>query len=1402
MREVTRIYSRLPSDAGIVFEGFENITIKSRLNVKKKLEEFIEIVKSEKKPTMRVIIGEWGEGKTDAFRRYIKPVAERQGYHAFFLSASTISNSFELADIKRLINATPSSSLQFLVVLFASIKSESEITFLPEPSEFTDSTEFVEESLLRLFKDKNKLIIFIDEFEELLLNPSILKKIISGIKETINGQYRPVYEKGKFEGCLHFIIAATPDAFYKLQVSEDTSLIFGGLGRRIGIIELPEIRKEEGIPFLWELLGYCYEGNLPIPLPIRSIGILNGIYKISCGNPGNMVSKLHRLMNSAKINDSTLRIIDYNLFIDFFRNEQIFVYGGATPCIELENYNRILNIIKDQKRIETGRKCEETLKLLIGEYKPFSVSEIEKRIKIKDVPNIVNIINNNLRRIGIHKAILSIAKLEKSKTLDDVKNKLSEFIIKEKDTEIIKIGGYIESVKDFIDRITFYDIIDGKLRLEVYLPIDDESVASFFGGIDDDRLVEIRNKLRKLCDSSERYYLIGDELLSQIFPTPIPKELEFIRDRELKMKLWREVTRKLVQQYEIFFPDALLTIFETSKIFDIKKIKDQKGVSFVKLIMNGKQINTLFFAVNGDLKGEDIDKIHKYIKSLKPPIHLVLAFYTGDITEQAEEKIENKELGKNGENIIMPIKLHTTLLKRILIMHRVYCEYPDKINNELFFTETKKVIQQDLEIDNKLNEWFIEQKSLGLIVTNPILEFARSSKELADSLKFYINFLGENLSPEDVFKKNRKELQKYIKYGSRIGFIPDIESIKTLENISIDLENNGFLKRKGKKYQVIEHSVEKRILKIVNAHKGKIDIKSLEEYFIIDSSNKRILRDLFLNILEHKGRISRKGDYIQINNEEELRQELELLYQNLRVNINRNIRRYGYCFIKKQRESKIVSLDDFWNFVSTQYSEVNEKLKGIVNIRLQKLFLLCKLMEYFSEEWLEAIKIAKKKADERISETEEKLNIFKFEIENLCNDIEKLMKIVIDINGIEEYRKATELFEEIKNVEESEYEKLQTLFEKYYKENKGETFFEFKRNTTEYPYFNMRFFVIDILAGKFDNIREYLSRKLDSIKEELEKISNDLENISSRIKSKEVSNKFILSYEVLKYLKICSKNVMPSLQQEKIDKTSITEIEKLINHNLKPIRENISAIEQLIKYLGNLHNQEKKIHEISKKVTNSIKDAKEIIDLKEYKQKFEETRKKFGNLLNDFNAKSAEISSSMDKDPSEFLDYLEKELNLIDYLNGLFLEINQIEKEIKEIQNKYQQKTLNYLEELTNIIRVVSEKKKINTASLLERINLFKTKLKETKVRKFSEIEKGINEIRKNFYEIIGKALSKEELLVLENVTKLLKESKIVWIDQLYDIIKKEASIDMDTLNQIIWKLSKEGYLKLGLSLV
>jgi len=84
----TRIFNRLPNIAGVHFDGFEGFKIKSREIVKESIEDFLKYCREEARGTAaRIILGEWGEGKTEAYYRYIK----HQLLQSFILRTKKIS---------------------------------------------------------------------------------------------------------------------------------------------------------------------------------------------------------------------------------------------------------------------------------------------------------------------------------------------------------------------------------------------------------------------------------------------------------------------------------------------------------------------------------------------------------------------------------------------------------------------------------------------------------------------------------------------------------------------------------------------------------------------------------------------------------------------------------------------------------------------------------------------------------------------------------------------------------------------------------------------------------------------------------------------------------------------------------------------------------------------------------------------------------------------------------------------------------------------------------------------------------------------------------------------------------------------------------------------------------------
>jgi hypothetical protein len=297
---------------------------------------------------------------------------------SFLIAATSIKNSYELSNVKKIHDTTTMSSLRFLVSVMCSIEEQYLKTDFLNKSE--DAEEYVSDVLLYL-KDKNnltKICIFIDEFEDLLATQRMLTLIISGIKEVINGEYEPIAESGILSGFFHIVIAATPDSFYKIQTFQGISEIFGGLGRRTGIIRLPPVSLEEGVHFLFELLEYAYDYSLPEILPINDAGFFQGTYYISQGNLGNMVSLLTRLLSSAIKNDEEINIINYDDYLRFFKRTEIYVFGANTDCLDSNRYDKIIDILKEGENDDLRKNCVLLFDYLIGHFRPISEKEINK----------------------------------------------------------------------------------------------------------------------------------------------------------------------------------------------------------------------------------------------------------------------------------------------------------------------------------------------------------------------------------------------------------------------------------------------------------------------------------------------------------------------------------------------------------------------------------------------------------------------------------------------------------------------------------------------------------------------------------------------------------------------------------------------------------------------------------------------------------------------------------------------------------------------------------------------------------------------------------------------------------------------------------------------------------------
>ncbi|MEM3580018.1 MAG: hypothetical protein QXU11_07525 [Thermoproteota archaeon] len=1406
MVNVTRIFNRLPSDAGVTFEGFEEIKVGSRESVRKKLEDFIEYCRIAKKPAIRAILGEWGEGKTDAYRRYIQPKSQAEGNYAFFVSASTLANGYELPSIKRLLDTTPLSAVRFLVVLFSCIKEESKEVKIPEVGKYTNAYSYLNDVLSNLINGKKsqRIFVFIDEFEELLLNPPRLKDIISGIKEVINGRFEAIDEKGEYAGCLHFVIAVTPDAFYRLQIDPEIASIFGGLGRRTGVIELPQIRKQEGMEFLYALLKYSYNNSLPEPLPFSNLGVFCVLFRITQGNPGNLVSLFVRLMSSAKLGDEQIRIIDNEHLLTFLGNEEVFVYGGTTACLDTNALFRILKVVEEQRVKEIGEKCVSLLKIFLGELKPFSIAELETRIGSREIKNIINIINESLKiKEKMERAILKLSPLREGKTFNDIMQAFNEYIIVEKDKKFLRIDSYHEGLEEFEDRITYFTLEKDKIAPRIYLPSERYSLMSFLEGITLDKAIEIENLIkRKLC-KDEDYYLASDELLSQIFPTPVPRELEFIKNRERRMQLWREVTRNLAEQYENYMPAAFMRLLERSGLVKLIEKGRQLNAGFSELVFDGININCMFYSVNGDVKSTDVENICSLIRDKKPPIHCIILLYTGEITSDAEEKIENKELGRGGENIILEVHLHPVLAKRIISIYKASFQ-TEQINESLFTAIIKRIVDQELDFENKLRGWLSSQKEKGVFIPELRVEATSNPRELAGALKFYVNFMGEDYSAREVFDRNRNELLRFVKYEARkISLIPDIE-FQEFENLSRDLKNNDFLMQTGTdKYRLKLHPVEKRILSILEK-KGKLLEDELKAFFI--TKNLRYLDDVFLPVLEYKGLVKQERNSYLLNDKLTLFEDVKRDLQNFKDQVRaKRYQDYGYILMAKERGYRFFTLEEFKTLVEKLYQKAQETFEIDEEVTLQRLSLVKKLLQHFREEFIINIDKAAEKGEEIIGTISNSKSTLEEKIEQIIKGCKEWLKLILDVNGIEEYRKILEISNKIDEYLKYSHEQMVNIVNIEFLKNKdilGK--FMFRYADEQAFYFNPKLYLLASKKEDFDQFYKRIEVDISDLNSRFQEISRRQRQIESEIMKKDIPDNNKISKLILMILSQLTKDIFPQVEPVSLDIISLAYIKRKVDQSIIPIRTDLDKILGRISDVDVLSSCESSFLSAFKEAEELCQHVLLVFDSKEYEplaKKFESGIK----IIEEEYRRNCE--SIMSQDTRALLEKLTLIPSLITTFNELKEKIKREQQSVNEVWDKYSKEVGDYIDNIKYILNLLAKRYSFNTRELEKSLEELRKiigarQLRSIK-RKFSEIEHMKIQVRQQFYEIIKPALNEKELQLLELVVKKIRSQKKEWLSsqELYQSAKEELDIHQKEIDDLIQKLIERGFFKSGISL-
>jgi len=1402
---MTRKYDKLPPPQAVPFSGFDFAKIKSREPIEKELETYLKRTKEASFFTASLIIAEWGEGKTDAFNRYILPKTHKDKNIAYLVSTSSIIN--KISNIDKIIPSSPPESISLMGCVLYALKDELELSgektsLFPDYNSLTSPLEYLENILEAHLN--NKIYIFIDEFEEILNHTNeIQKKVLSGLKELLNGQIQLIEEGGKYPGKIHFIIACTPYAFNRIRSDVDLSQIFGALDSRLSsnIIKLPQIHKDEAMNFLMDLIKYCYNNDLPEKYPLNSSGILNTIVTISQYNLRSLVQLISDLL-IASANNGEAKIIDSELLIDTYIDKSISVYGSTTERIDKELFYKINESLNN---LAYGDKYIKIMHKLIGETKTYHNKELEKILNIKNIHSRINEINIELKKIGIPKCICGYDKLKEGCEIDDVISSLSPV------NNVISIGENKKiEVEELIEILCDYIINENnELEMNMFIPHEKEDLIKILD-VPEFEIDDFYQKISKhfIQIAAERHYKIAKDLLDQIFPSPLVFQLDHIIDRNKRMDLWRDSLKNLMN----YDRELLYGVIETLNQDPNYNIEHSNGsgiLHFNDRAGHENSINSYLDVKTSKVSMNDVQEIRRHISERNPNLYLL--FYIGELNQTVFAEIN--KIPKLVSVSIRPIRAQQLIATQLARKKSIRI-------NEYILTNRLRELLFELEFGTSFNLWLKKMKEMGYLIEELDRPSGETENSMVQALSYFINTISKETTIRDTYLLSQK-LQDFTVYkrGKRASFAPlDIEKMDTLEKYIPGLAINNFIDIKDNKILLKNSPTENRILNILQ--RKPLSALGLKERFIILSRNETVFENVYLSILEKKGLIiENDGSYELVDRssyEIQIKDKVQNYFDNYK-DYSIDDLSYAHVISSKERGDRIIILDEFDSYLKELLNKFNNDVTVRYDneISLRTLKLLSLLVDHYNNELKTYFINAKNKGKEIIKIMEEINEDFKSNIESIVHLYNKYTNYDYETSDIIEVINYNQYYENYEAVVKKTYNREELEDGLQYVKSSTEldlglrgikTYFHFNRTPDEASYFNYKIFELKKKSKAVNTRKEEMDNILEDIKEQINKINTIDSKIKSAVIKYSIKNEYMTSNLFLEKIKNYQFQSIEENKYEILNLSDILSYFKKYRSAIETFDNNLRIITQK---LESLIQTEKKYFESKKKVNNRIRRIKE-----------------FYNTKDEFSKKTAAISHEYDNNASKYTVasnmFMESTKNETDIIN-IIAQAEETERNISSLVDNYSSMNTNidallintksYFMDLQKEIKIFVEIVENIGFSLADLFDSFCETIRnynklidtlddqEEIALTFSEIMEDISLKKNEFLEMVKEHVSKDEYTILLEIIAISKTKQWNEMVELNSMLKEKVNLPEEDIIKNVRKLIDKKLLQVGVKL-
>jgi hypothetical protein len=747
------------------------------------------------------------------------------------------------------------------------------------------------------------------------------------------------------------------------------------------------------------------------------------------------------------------------------------------------------------------------------------------------------------------------------------------------------------------------------------------------------------------------------------------------------------------------------------------------------------------------------------------------------------------------------LKLHPTYAKNLLAIFLAIQDYYEHVDKTQLDTLLKNLAFQ-MEIDRRISAWIEEGRGSGIVLVDLTKNFANDDRELVDGLKFYVNFMGLKATPSEFYDLNEDRLLRFVPFGLRLGFAADIETKEEFEKITQDLITNGFLRKTSDgKIEVVFHPVEKRILNILTERK-EVDIRFLEEYFVLSAAAKKILSNVYLNILERKGIIEVVEGRIKLKNLLECQHEKEKKYKNYRSAVDILLpiwKDYAHVYVLKRRAPKLILLKDLDKSIVDFNDSI--ELNPEPETRLQITFLLTSLINHFEENIRPKIEGAVQKSKELVGITKTKFDEFKQRCSELIMGYNSLRKSNFSLTDIREYLTVEKGENEIAEFYSSELsdEELQKRAESVDKEQ-----FDFHDYRAEDRFFNVKLALIESMVNAFTEDVDRKLAQLDAMEKLLRSIRDKEVGLESKVITFKLNEECSISlklFRALHQLFILKKETHEEATTREEFKIKFSEIEKDLKTIESKLVDKESSLGSAIEALREIHSVEIGYVNKSKEVGVHLDTFATNADIERYANFINTLRHTFKNAQKHY----IELCESLDQYEMEIssLRKLRKKLeSVIDEVDEIQVKMEKdwemYEDELKERINSTLAMFTVLKERGQNIDEVELQGLTDRAKALLDFVRKIRPWFGEIRI---SEIENELLKIISGASELLQKYLSTEEALVLQCLMEERKKLNKDWItmEELTTTIK--ARKEEINVEEIVRKLIEKKILTQGISL-